>query len=71
MTVELAQATLKCMLSTLTLDDFVENIKDGLKDKSPSMREEVLKFISLFVHKKDHKNITLLRSIIEKIIQMT
>ena len=53
------------------MEDFVENIRDGLRDKSPNMREEVLKFASLFVQKKDHKNITLLRSIAEKVIPMT
>ena len=38
MTVDLAQNTIKALLSTLTLEDLIENIKEGLKDKSPLMK---------------------------------
>lgn len=71
MTVELAQTTLKSLLNSLTIDDFLDNIKDGLNDKSPQMKEETLKFLSNFFNKKDSKTINIFRSMLDKIIQLT
>jgi len=39
MTVDLAQKSIKSLLYSLSLEDFMEYIKDGLKDKSPVMKE--------------------------------
>lgn len=49
----------------------MEHLKEGLKDKSPVMKEEVLKLINHFAMKKDAKSITLIRSLNEKIIALT
>lgn len=71
MTVELAQNTLKSMLHALTLEDFMENLREGLKDKSPVMKEETLKLIHHFAKKKDGKTIYLLRTLTDRMIQLT
>jgi hypothetical protein len=49
----------------------MEYIKEGLNDKSPLMKEETMKFLKQFMHKKDQKIINLIRNILDKIIQLT
>ena len=44
-TVLLATNTLKAMLVSLNIEDLVGNLKEGMVDKSPIMREEILKLV--------------------------
>jgi|SRR6218665_2348173 len=45
MIVDEAQETLEFMLYCLAIEDFQEDIRDGLKDKAPNMRFQTLKLI--------------------------
>lgn len=71
MTVDLAQKTLKSLLHSLNCEDFIDNIKEGLNDKSPLMKEETLKFLLNFLQKKDSKSANFLRSLVDRIISLT
>lgn len=71
MTVDLAQNTLKSLLHSLSCEDFMENIKEGLNDKSPLMKEETLKFMLNFLQKKDNKSTNVLRTLVDRIINLT
>jgi len=54
------------MLNCLSIEEFQEDIRDGLKDKAPNMRLQTLKLIEKMLSKKDKKmvgsfkNLTLL-----------
>ncbi len=69
--VELTQATLRNLLLSLSLEDFIQNIKDGLNDKAPQMKEETLKFMENFFNRKEQKIINTLRIFTDKIIQLS
>jgi hypothetical protein len=49
----------------------MEHIREGLKDKSPNLKEETIKFMHNFLKKKDSKASTLFRPLTEKLIQLT
>lgn len=49
----------------------MEYIKDGLNDKSPLMKEETMKFMKHFMSKKDQKITNLIRTTLDKLIQLT
>lgn len=39
----------------LVVDDLIDDVKEGLSDKAPNMRFQVLKFIEKLLTKKDKK----------------
>ena len=45
MIVDEVQETLRIMLQSITIEDLLDDIKDGLKDKAPNMRLQTLKFL--------------------------
>lgn len=65
-----AQKTLKAFAYCIGLEELAEGIKEGLADKAPNMRIQILKLVSEFVStgKKDPKAIKL---ILDNVIKMT
>lgn len=62
---------MKNLIQALSIDDFVQNIKDGLNDKSPQMKDETMKFMQNFFGRKEPKIMNTLRTFLDKIIQLT
>jgi len=64
MIVDETLATLKTMTLSITLEDMQEEIKSGLKDKSPQMRLNTLKLLKELSAKKDPKTTKILKGML-------
>ena len=59
------------MLHSLSFDDFMDDIKEGLEDKAYNMRLQVIKFLANFVGKKDQRTQQCLKGLLDKICKLT
>lgn len=64
MIVDETLATLKTMTLSITLEDMQDEIKSGLKDKSPQMRLNTLKLLKELSAKKDPKTTKILKGML-------
>ena len=63
-----AHKALKALFYSITLEDMIEPIKDGLIDKAPNMRLQTLKFLQTSMTNKDGKAVRLL---MESLLKLT
>lgn len=70
MIVDEAQETLESMMNCLLIEDLVEDIKEGLKDKAPTMRFQTLKFIEKLVSKRDKKMMGTFKNLTLQIVDL-
>lgn len=70
MIVDEAQETLLSMLNCISFDDFMEDIREGMKDKSAQMRFQTLKFVEKCLEKRDKKMTNAFKSLTAPIIDM-
>lgn len=64
MIVDETLTTLKTMTLSITLEDMQDEIKSGLKDKSPQMRLNTLKLLKELSAKKDPKTTKILKGLL-------
>lgn len=68
--VDEAQATIKSLLHSLSVEGLVEEIKLGLEDKAPNMRYQTLKIFLPFISTRDQKYLTVIKQFIDKFITL-
>lgn len=59
------------MMHCLVVDDLIDDVKEGLSDKAPNMRFQVLKFIEKLVTKKDKKMLNAFKILTVQIVQLS
>ena len=59
------------MLNCITFEDFMEDIREGMKDKAAQMRLQTLKFVFQCISKKDKRVCNGLKSLTLAIVETT
>ena len=69
--VEAAQETLKCLIGSLSIDDFMEDIRSGLDDKAPVMKCQTMRFVNNLARRRDTKVKNALKQLLDRLVKMT
>ena len=68
--VECAQETLKCLLGSMVIEDFMEEIKVGLDDKASNMKCQTMRFVENFTKRREIKIKNQLKHLLDRLVKM-